>query len=64
MDENCVRVTDKVAVDVTCDIHGIVEEHYAAPKKLLECFESLESLLSGTLRKYHACSAIAHMHVD
>ena len=47
MNESSVSMQDEIFLDVTARIHKQAQDYYAAPLKLLDCFESLEELLSG-----------------
>lgn len=47
MNECSVTMTDEVVLSVVKRIHGVLEEFYDEPNKLLERFMKLEALLSG-----------------
>ena len=49
MNESSVSMQDEIFLDITARIHKQAQDYYAAPLKLLDCFESLEELLSGNI---------------
>ena len=49
MNESSVHLQDEIVTNVMARIHKETKDYYEGPMKLLEGFETLEGLLSGTM---------------
>jgi hypothetical protein len=49
MNESSASPQDEIVTSIIDRIHAQVKDYYAAPLKLLECFEAIDDLLSGIL---------------
>jgi hypothetical protein len=51
MNESSASPQDEVVTGIIDRIHAQVKDYYAAPLKLIECFEAMEDVFSGHLTR-------------
>ena len=49
MNESSAGPEDEIVTSIIDRIHVQVKDYYAAPLKLLECFEAMRDVLSGNI---------------